>query len=311
MPHAHLRVTYDGPALASHEMDVRDLAPALIAIGNLLDTATRAINAERAQAQVNVRASFRTGSFGIDFAVATDWIAKVRDMLVADEATAILNAAALLSIIGLAPKAGQTIATSLIGVLKWLRGRKIERVEILEHGRVRLHVDRDQLETEQAVITLLRDRRVREALDKALAPLDQDGIETFASGGDDAIFVTIERSERQWFVAPQEQEALVTEEEYRRVFSIVSLAFQDGNKWRLNDGNATVHVTMSDQVFLDRVDQNLETFSKNDLLFCRVLARQWETSSGTRSEYEVLEVIEHRPAGHQIPLPLDQSGVDN
>jgi len=32
----HFRITYDGPALASHEMDVRELAPALLAMSDLL-----------------------------------------------------------------------------------------------------------------------------------------------------------------------------------------------------------------------------------------------------------------------------------
>lgn len=71
---AHFRITYDGPALITHEMDVRTLAPALLAMGELLDAATQALYAERVKAQINVRASFQTGSFGIDFALATDWL---------------------------------------------------------------------------------------------------------------------------------------------------------------------------------------------------------------------------------------------
>lgn len=67
----HFQITYDGPSLAASEMDVRDLAPALLAAGDLLDAATRALHGERIKAQINVRASFKTGCFGIDFALAS------------------------------------------------------------------------------------------------------------------------------------------------------------------------------------------------------------------------------------------------
>ena len=39
MSKASLRLAYDGEALASHRMDVRDLAPALMGLGELLNAA--------------------------------------------------------------------------------------------------------------------------------------------------------------------------------------------------------------------------------------------------------------------------------
>lgn len=302
--HTHFRVSYDGPALINHEMDVRDLAPALLAIGDLLDAAARVVNADRVKAQVNVRASFRTGSFGIDLALATDWITAVKDMLVSENSSAILNAAGLLSLLGMvSAPAGR----GLIQIIKWLRGRRIERVEALPDDHVRLHVDQAHLDIERTLLDLLRDLRVRRALDQALTPLDRDGVEVFASGSDTDVAVTIERHERGWFSAPEQDDTLLLEDEQRKAFSIVSLAFRDDNKWRLSDGLATIHAKISDADFLARVDQNLETFAKGDLLICRVMSRQWQTRSGTRAEYEVLEVLEHRRCAQQIQLPFDDA----
>lgn len=107
--------------------------------------------------------------------------------------------------------------------------------------------------------------------------------------------------------APEQDDTLLLEDEQRKVFSIVSLAFRDDNKWRLSDGLATIHAKISDANFLARVDQNLETFAKGDLLICRVMSRQWQTRSGTRAEYEVLEVLEHRRCAQQIQLPFDDA----
>lgn len=298
---SHFRITYDGPALATHAMDVRELAPALLAAGDLLDAATRTLHGERVKAQTHVRASFRTGSFGIDFALATDWVLKVRDLLAGETASAAANALEILAAIGFVAHRGRH---SLIAALKWLRGRRIEKVEMRD-ATAKLIVEGESIEVELAVLALLRDLAVRQALDRMLAPLDRDGIDTLACGTDDTIVETVTKAERAWFFAPGVEDDLLLDEVRKMAFSIVSLAFKEDNKWRLYDGAATIHATISDQAFLARVDQNLETFAKGDSLICMVRVRQWQTASGVRTEYEVVEVLEHRQAARQIRLPLE------
>lgn len=89
---SRFRITYDGPALESSEMDVRELAPALLAFGDLLDASTRALCGDQVRPQVNVRGSFKTGSFGIDFTLATSLLGRMRDLLSGNEGTALANA---------------------------------------------------------------------------------------------------------------------------------------------------------------------------------------------------------------------------
>lgn len=304
MKTAHFRVTYDGPVLAAHEMDVRELAPALLAAGDLLDAATRVLNGERVKPQINVRASFKTGSFGIDFSLATDWLLKVRDIFAADTASAVANALEILGALGLVAWHGRR---GLVGVLLWLRGRRIEKVETAG-GKVRLIVADEALEIELAVLALLRDLAVREALDKLLSPLDREGIDTVATGADGQIESLITLAERPWFRAPEPADDLLLDEERKMVFSIVALTFREENKWRLFDGAATVYATMADAEFLARVDRNIETFTKGDLLICLVRVRQWQTASGARTEYEVTRVMEHRSGARQLPLPMEDAG---
>lgn len=294
------RITYDGPALATHEMDARDLAPALLAMADLLDASVKALHGDRAKAQINVKGSFKTGSFNIDFNTAVSFVKAVKDIFAGDGMTAVANAIAVLGFLGFVGKKGVTHA------LKWMRGRRITNVQIEQSGLARIFCDQDSIEVEIEVLTLLRDVAVRESLDQVLAPLDREGVDTFAAGTDTQAYVVIDQAERAYFAPPAGVEELLLEDTRRMVFSILSLAFKDDNKWRLSDGTSTINALISDAGFLAGVNSNEISFSKGDVLICNVLVKQWLTQSGARTEYEIVEVIEHRHAARQIPLP----GID-
>lgn len=294
------RITYDGPALETSEMDVRELAPALLSIGDLLEAATTALYGDQIKPQVSVKGSFKTGSFGIDFNLATSLLSRVRDIFAGDNAAAIANSLAILGALGFVSK--KVAKPGLFAVLKWIKGRKIERVETSEDSAV-IYVDGDQLTIELSVLVLLRDVSVRNATSKVLEPLSRSGIDTFAAGTDSEIAETVTAGEISWFVAPVPTDELLLDDVRKMAFSIVSLAFKEDNKWRLYDGAATIHATITDIEFLSKVDRNQIAFAKGDVLVCDVRVLQWQTTSGAKTEYEVVRVIEHRTSARQIPLP--------
>ncbi|MCM8737197.1 hypothetical protein M5E06_24060 [Azospirillum sp. A1-3] len=298
MSRATLRVAFDGPAIHDGTMDVRDLAPSLLAIGQLCEEANRVLNGERIQATVLVRSDFRKGSFEVNLDLVQSLISQMRSFLTGEDATAAAN---LLALLGGA--SGGT--TGLIGVIKWLRGRRPKRLVSLESGRVRLELDDSSIETAREVIDLYRDLGVRKAAADVIRPLENPGIELIEFSPNPESTEVVEKSDAPSFAAPEPEEEQIINEERKSAFTIVSVSFKDGNKWRLYDGQNTINVTMADEKFISRVNQNDVVFAKGDILVCRVLMEQWRVKDGLRTEYTVLEVVEHRSAARQLPLQFD------
>lgn len=296
MSTTHTRLTYDGPALRAHRMDVRTLAPALLAFGDLAEESARALWGEQVSVKVEVKASFKSGSFGIDLAVMADMAQQIMQWLRGDTATALANGTGLIGAV-----------VGLIKTLQWLRGRAIRRIETTPDGKRILLEDADSRVVEESVIILLGQMRVREHLYKVIAPIEQDGIDAVAFGGDDHIDVLVRHEEAGYFVPPAASASIVHEDERTMAFSIVSLSFKEGNKWRLSDGQNAVFVEIADADFLARVDRNLERFAKGDILLGHTRITQRLMPDGSlRTDYTLLKIVEHKPGAAQIDLPIER-----
>jgi len=292
------RITYDGPALEQHEMEARELAPALLAMANLLESGVKALYGSQANARISVKGTFKKGSFSIDFGTTINVVNTIKDLFAGEGMTALANAKAVLELLGLAGGG----AFGLVQLLKWLKNRKITRIEPSSAGYITLVVENDRRDIEAGLLVLLNDREVRESLDQVLLPLDRDGIELFASGSDTEIFTTIDASERHFFSLPAQEDILILEDIRRMAYSIVSLAFKEDNKWRLSDGNSTINAKISDLDFVSRVNASEIAFSKGDVLVCEVKITQWQTETGAKTDYEVIRVLEHWPGMRQVAL---------
>lgn len=294
-----LRITYDGPALINHEMEVRQLAPALHAVGDLLDNANRVLNGPDSKVAVSVKGSFKTGSFGIDFSFLQGWSRSVVDMFNSREMVATLG---LLALLGLS---GKDATRGLIGVIKWVKGRAITKV-IKTESIATIHVDEESLEIELKVLQLLMDIETRQALDGVIhEPLSHDGIDMFASGTDSEIEVTVNRAESVWFATPEVLEQTISQTETEERLQLVAVVFKDDNKWRFSDGVASFYAAILDNEFLNRVDRDEERFGKNDIFRVLVKRRSFLDVSGVlRQEVTILQVLEHTSAARQIHLPL-------
>ncbi len=286
---AEFDISYHGPALADGRMNVRDLAQAMMAVGSLFESTNELLNGGRAAVNINVRAT-SSGSFHILFEILQNsGVNSISDII--STANQIVTL-----IIG-----SGTIGVGLFALIRWLRGRN-PKIEQINEGMFRLTLENGETyDVPTELLMMYQDENVRSALAGTLRPVKEEGIERFEIRENDEVVVEISKDDADYFDAPQVQE-LILDETRSHAFSIVSLAFREGNKWRLTDGHATFSVSMRDRDFQNKVDNNELAFSKSDVLICDMRTVQWQTLQGVKTEYEIVTVYKHLSA-RQLELP--------
>lgn len=301
MSRATLTIAYDGPALRDHAMDVRDLAPAMMGLGQLFDAANTALNGDSARVRVQVKAT-EPGCFQISFEVIQSFGEHLVTLFSGQAATAAANLVTLIT--------GATVTgIGLFGLILKLKGDKIDKIDHLPENMVRIKIGDVSLDIPVTLLRLYQDVPVRSAAQKVIEePLKQEGIDSFEVREAEKVVIRINKSQASYFEKPHIPDSTLVDDTRRSAFSIISLAFKEDNKWRLNDGTNAISATIEDADFLSKVDANQVSFSKGDILICDVRVVQKQTDSGLKTEYTVIRVIEHRPGARQIPLPLSPPG---
>lgn len=297
MPGPSFRLRFDGPALQDHEIDVADLAPALIALGQMVKAANRVVNGDAFDVSVKVR-TVGEGSFWVELTVrAQNTYHIVRDFLVGQDVDAVLKLLTIIGIVG----GGTKVGFGALATIRRIAGRRPRRLE-RRGGRVVIGFDDDTvIEVDEATARVAFDPEFRTALERvAVEPLDRPGIESVALESE-GIEERITRSDAAAFLAPPLRDDSLFETKHIKPFSIIDLSFKPGKKWRLSDGHgrATL-VTVEDAEFVTRIENSEIAFAKNDVLVCEVRETARETAKGLKADYAIVRVIEHRPASGRL-----------
>ena len=293
MSTASFVVSFDGPGVVDGTIDVRDLAPALMALGKAIDAANRVINGDRVPAHINVKATGE-GSFEVDLDLVLSGWAAVKGLLLSPDGQA---AAMILGLLGF------TLREGLIGLYRWLRGRRIETAR-QEGSLIVITIGDETITVPLEVLRLYQEVAVNQAIGELLDTLENDRIETISFKEHRSAPATqvLTKRDRERIVLPTPVEETVIDETRPMALSIRSLAFQEGNKWRLYDGQNVITATISDPEFLGRVDRSEVRFAKSDVLICMVRTVQKQSSEGLKTEHIVERVVDYRPAPQQIEL---------
>jgi hypothetical protein len=292
-------ITYDGPALTAGRMPVRDLAPALLALGDLFAEASVLLHPDRKPVALNIEAT-RDGSFLVHLLLEAEgaWDQMV-NLFGSKEASALTNLVDIVVGVG-----------GLFAVGKRLAGRRILKQEAdPAAGIVRLTLD-DQttIEIPSDALRLYGNIAIRKQAREVVAPVTRGGIEVvkFQSRRESSVSVEITGPDAEAFEVPETEAFPVAEDVAQLAVSIVNVAFAEGNKWRLSDGENTFWATIEDRQFVRRVKDGVEAFRNGDALRVQMKVVQTMDSEGLHIERSIVEVLEHIERPTQLELSAEE-----
>jgi hypothetical protein len=306
---ATIRLVYGGEAVDSGTMDVRDFAPALLALSELFDEADKLLSGpERDHAiQLRIKHNINHGSFDVTLLVVVQTLLhKILSLFGKDGH----DLATLMEALGLVGGSG---LIGLIALIRKLRNKQVVKVELTD-SKARFVLQGDEVFVSRQTAQLYNDLGVRRALSAMFEPLRRDGIDSVSIKTPDGRAIeTVTREELPAFDPPSPVETepkKINTNEFEQAYTIVSLTFRDGNKWRLTDGQSTINVTIEDAGFLARVNSHDVNFAKDDVIRCKVRQEQFMTSEGLKTETFITRVLEHQHTYRQTVLPMDIAPVD-
>lgn len=184
----HIRTTirYDGPALSGHEMDVQDLAPALLALADMVQIANKKFNGDAASIKVLVNADVEQKCFMIDISLVQSLLEQAKGFLGTDE---IKTAKDIADWVGILSGGG----VGLFGLLKFLRNAKKSdsplNIENLGDGNITIHGNGNIITVQREVYKLAQEAKVVEKAKAVVRPLEKEGyVKLSFLQGDAAVF---------------------------------------------------------------------------------------------------------------------------
>lgn len=288
---------YDGPALAEHRMDVRDLAPALMGLADALQIAGKVLGSE-APVRLDIQAT-NEGSFEIDMLMAVAEDAGL--FLAGTTATMWANGLTIADAIKRATLGAIAIAARISG-----RGGKPAAVgTTADQTRVRIrYPDGSELDVDGMAWVVFGNGKAMAGLEKVVEPLREGIIDTLAitASGETE---TVTHDERAGFSSKYREE-LLADSTTPMILELVDVNFRSAG-WRVSDGDATYTVTIEDAAFLDKVESGELRFGNGDSIRAEVRTTQRRVNVNLRTERSVVKVHEVIQSDPQI---FDQPNVD-
>lgn len=280
-PELRLQLRYEGPDVDRGRMSAVELGPVIFAIGDAVGRTSRLLYGDEKRIQLEVRADFEHGSFGIEFFAVSPTAQLVPPLSLDDLA----RIATILGLVGGVP--------GMIGFVRWLARRKIERIEESGDSYV-VHVEGDSVVLSVTDFKVFTDPVIRKDMTALVAPLEEDrvtGLEIRAGDSDPVHVTSSERDDFDIKGLPGED---ISEEKSVQVLEVLSPSFQRDNKWYFAQGEAKYYATIEDEDFLARVEGREERFGKDDALRVEMVVDVTRDEAGKlRFDRRITRVLEH------------------
>ena len=251
---------------------------------------------------LRVKSGFKQGSFGAEFEIIHSLI----DLFSSKGASALANIIQILGVTGELKRFEE--AVGFIQLILRAKGRPISKkpnTELQDSNKTAVAVKRpDIIEieysdgstgyVEEESYRLYHDLRAREAAEKFVDPLREEGINQIRLKYQGDTSVHISEDDVDYFEAPKRESDMETTSEYNTTLLIVSISFRVGEKWRVSDGGETpFFVKITDLEYLKEIEEGKVSFTTRDMIHARLKIIQKVVDGQIKIEREIIKVFNH------------------
>ena len=292
-------VAYTGEAVNDGTMNVNELAPALLALSNLIGEANSILNDDTSTVEVRVSAHFERGSFEMEFELVRTLAQQIK--LLFGETNYSLSD--VLTAIGL-------IATlsgyNVLEMYRFLKGNQPDKVEKVNNNTVRVLFKEESHEMSVGTWRLFRSEKIKKYVSGIVQPLKKDGVDAveFRDAENKKVAEKITENEVEYFsVHAQSEEVQEFVSEQQLMLKILNVSFERGLKWRFDDGDAKFYAEIKDEKFLDAIENGRISFGSGDGIVATVETRQQHVRGEiTKTTKSVTKVLRINRRAEQIEL---------
>jgi len=230
-------------------MDVQDLAPALLALADLVQIANKKFNGDRAEIRVLVNADVEQRCFMVDLSLSMSLLDQAKTFFDSDR---IKTAKEIAEWIGIVKGGAGGAVGGLFALLAFLKGKKKESpLQITQTGsQVTIVGDGNTIVIASETYELAQDRVVVDRVRSIMQPLTKPGYDdlSFLEGKDEVVRVSSEQAENIFSSASEELIPFQTEStsQIRGLVRIKSPQYEGGAKWSLLWNGRAVDAEMAE-----------------------------------------------------------------
>ncbi|MBX9727906.1 MAG: hypothetical protein K2X31_03260 [Sphingopyxis sp.] len=248
--HVRTIIRYDGPALSTHEMDVQDLAPALLALAEIVQIANKKFNDGQAEMRVLVNADVEQKCFMIELSLVQSLLEQARGFFGHEDVKTAKDIAEWIGLIG----GG---AVGLFGLLKFIRNKpeggttiKVEQPTGTTTITV-INGSGEALTVPLQTYELAQDKAVVERAKAVVKPLEKPGYESLAFlEGDREVFDITDEEAADLVEMPLPTLDPVPSESVSRIKGVVrikSAQYEGAAKWSFMWNGRAIDAEMVEQ----------------------------------------------------------------
>ncbi|EIG55843.1 hypothetical protein Bra1253DRAFT_00444 [Bradyrhizobium sp. WSM1253] len=311
------QLRYDGPALSEHGMDIADLAPALLALGELIKRANFAVNGDASKVNLIVQSDFEHKCFQVNLELVQSILSTIGSFLTDEHA--LKNAQTIAGWLGLIGV--PTTAVGLFAYLVQRKGKEVESITPLSvdqttistsdsHGTVAVKFkgdgDGNTVIVNHNVYLLGEDPTVRDYAAKVVSPLKRQGIDTLQfnpQAPEKGVLIT--KPDADAIISGRAQLKEAEEESFdpQPIVAHLQVSRADfepnAHVWRFRYGDKTISADISETEIADQVRAR-GILGLADTWRVRMLVTEKRTAGGNyKNDYKIAEVLEFIPALRQ------------